>query len=169
MSFIDNVKRSVSALFFNENLLVEISDDEKATTHGVLTLIIAGIATAIATLSPIGLILNPIGLIIVFFIVYSISHLIAKFLLGGQATGTQYFRALSNAFVIYWFTFIPFVGIFLQIIAGLWLLALNIFILNKVHKLSMAKAVILGLLPIILLILLVVGLFGLILWAIGLL
>tara|TARA_Y100000294_G_C8421010_1_gene282802 strand:- start:372 stop:653 length:282 start_codon:yes stop_codon:yes gene_type:complete len=69
--------------------------------------------------------------------------------LGGQATGAQYFRSLSNCFVLEWLTIIPFV----QYITGLWLLALNIFILNKIHKLSMVKAIILALLPAILVVL----------------
>ncbi|MEM4347182.1 MAG: YIP1 family protein [Candidatus Altiarchaeota archaeon] len=167
MPFIDNIKRSVAALFFNEKLIVEISNDEKATNYGFLTLVIAGIASAIATLDPIGLIIYPISIIISFFVGYSIYHLIAKFLLGGQATGVQYFRALSNVFVVYWFTFIPIIGIFLQFIAGLWILALNIFILNKVHKLSMVKAVLLGLLPIIVLVLIVVLFSGIFLYMLG--
>ncbi len=152
MSFGENVKNSFKVLGFNENSLLEISNNEKATGYGFLTLVIAGIAMAISQLNPLGLILNPISLIIGLFIGYSIYHFIAKFILGGQATGMQYFRSLSNSFVIYWFTFIPNIGVFLQLIAGLWLMIINIFILHKVHKLSMVKAVILGLLPFVLLI-----------------
>jgi len=150
MSFKENIKNSLGILFFKEKPLIEISNSEKATGYGFLTIIIAGIAIAISQLNLIGLIFTPISLIIGFFVGYSIFHLIAKFILGGKATGTQYFRSLSNAFVIYWFTFIPFIGVFLQFIAGLWFIALNIFILHKVHKLSKVKAIILGLLPFIL-------------------
>jgi len=149
MSFKENIKNSFGILFFKEKPLIEISNSEKATAYGFLTIVLAGIAIAISQLSLIGLIFTPIYLIIALFVGYSIFHLIAKFILGGKATGTQYFRSLSNAFVIYWFTFIPFIGVFLQFIAGLWFIALNIFILHKVHKLSKVKAIILGLLPFI--------------------
>lgn len=152
MSFTDNIKNSFKVLGFNENSLVEISNNEKATGYGFLTLVIAGIAMAISQLNPLGLILNPPLLIIGLFIGYLFYHFIAKFILGGQATGRQYFRSLSNSFVIYWFTFIPIIGIFLQFIAGLWLMIINIFILHKVHKLSLLKAIILGILPSVLLI-----------------
>lgn len=163
MSFKENIKNSVGILFFKEKPLVEISNNEKATGYGFLTLIIAGIALAISQLSLVGLILFPIYLIIGLFVGYSIFHLIAKFILGGKATGTQYFRSLSNAFVIYWFTFIPTIGVFLQFIAGIWFIAINIFVLHKVHKLSKPKAIILGLLPLIIsliLVILTVGYFG---------
>ena len=149
MSFGENIKKSLNVLVFNEKALTEISNNEKATGYGFLTLIIAGVATAIASLNIIGIILNPIAVIIGLFIGYSIYHFIAKLLLGGKATGAQYFRSLSNSFIVYWFTFIPILGIFLQMIAGLWLIAINVFILNKVHKLSILKSVLLGLLPII--------------------
>mgnify|MGYP001265595693 CR=1 FL=1 len=154
MSFGENIKNSLKILVLNEQALIDISNNEKSTLYGFLTLIIAGFATAIASLSLFGLILYPIITIIGLFIGYSIYHFIAKFILGGQATGLQYFRALSNSFVIYWFTFVPFLGIVLSIFAGLWLIIVNIFILLKVHKLSKAKAIILGLLPVILFIIL---------------
>jgi hypothetical protein len=158
MSFGENVKNSLKILSFNEKATVDISNNEKATGYGFLTLILACVAITISYLNPIGLISIPFY-IIGFIIFYSIYHFIAKFILGGKATGTQYFRALSNASIIYWFTFIPFIGQILQIIAGIYLIILDIFILNKVHKLSWAKAVILGLLPIILaaIIMLIVG------------
>jgi hypothetical protein len=149
MSFGENIKNSLKMICFNEQAMTDVSNSDKATGYGFLTLVIAGIAMAISQLNILGLILNPIGLIIGLFIGYSIFHFIAKFILGGQATGVQYFRSLSNSFVVYWFTFIPLIGIILQVLAGLWLMVINIFILHRVHKLSVIKAVILGLLPLI--------------------
>ncbi|MCX6707467.1 MAG: hypothetical protein NT001_05000 [Candidatus Woesearchaeota archaeon] len=158
MSFKDNIKDSLKILTFDETSLTNVSNNTSATGYGFLTLVIAGIAIGISMLNLFSIILNPIVLIIGLFIGYSIFHFIAKFILGGQATGAQYFRALSNSFVIYWFTFIPFLGWILQSIAGFWLLAINIYILNKVHKLSMVKAVILGLLPgVIVIVLVIIG------------
>jgi hypothetical protein len=149
-SFKENIKNSFGILLFKEKPLIEISNSEKATAYGFLTIALAGIAMAISHLDLPGLIFLPINLIVGLFVEYPIFHLIAKFILGGKATGTQYFRSLSNAFIIYWFTFIPIVGMFLQFIAGAWFIAINIFILHKVHKLSKPKAIILGLLPVIL-------------------
>jgi len=159
MSFGENIKNSFKILGLNTQAAATVADDNKSTGYGFLTLILAGVAMAISSLNPFGLILNPIVLIIGFFIGYSIYHFLAKFLLGGQATGTQYFRAFSNSFVVYWITFIPVIGVFLQFLAGLWLMVVNIFILHSVHKLSMVKAIILGLLfpVIVILILLFTG------------
>ncbi len=155
MSFQDNIKDSLKILAFDESALARIADSKEATGYGFATLAIAGIATAVAQLNLVGMISNPVALIIGLFIGYSIYHFIAKFLLGGKATGMQYFRSLSNSFVVYWFTFLPIIGIFLQLLAGLWLLVINIFILNKVHRLSLVKAIILGLLPFVIMLVLV--------------
>ena len=86
-----------------------------------------------------------------FIIGYSVYHFIAKFIFKGKAKGSEYFRALSGCFILYWFTFIPLVGIFLQYLVGLWLFVLNIFILMKVHKLEAWKAILVVLIPLILL------------------
>jgi len=170
MAFGENIKDSLKILFFNETSLIKVSNNASATGYGFLTLVIAGIAMWISSffsdlaLTPIIffvtknfilLILIPIALIIGVFIEYSIYHFIAKFILGGQATGIQYFRSLSNSFIIFWFTFVPFIGVILQYIAWGWLIIINIFILHKVHKLSLAKAIILGLVPIIIVLVLV--------------
>ncbi|MFW6311757.1 MAG: hypothetical protein ACOC1K_05930 [Nanoarchaeota archaeon] len=149
MSYSENIKDSFKILGLNEQALIKVSKDEKATGYGLLTLIIAGIAMAISQLNPFGLVIYPIFLIIGTFIGYSIYHFLAKFILGGKATGSEYFRSLSNSFVLNWLTFIPIVGVFLQFITNIWLTVVHVFILHKVHKLSMLKSIILVLLPMI--------------------
>ncbi len=165
-SYFSSLKDSLKILIFNENALKNVTDNKKATLYGILTIFIVGIATSISTLKPTLIILNSVGMIVFFFISYSIYHFIAKFIFGGQATGIQYFRAISSIFVIYWLAFIPsniITGI-VMVLGGLWLLVANVFILHKTHKLSTFKSIILGLLPLILLIFLII-LFGIALFS----
>ena len=165
ISYSDNLKDSFKILKFDEKSLSKVANNTKATGYGFITLVIAGMLMSLGGLVAsiisgsvmaglmflTGLIFSPINLIVSLFIVYSVYHFLAKFFFGGKATGIQYFRSLSNSFVIYWFAVIPFISV----IANIWLVVINIFILHKVHKLPKGKAIILGLLPIILILLLV--------------
>jgi len=164
MSFIDNIKNSFNILVLNQKALLKVANERNATLYGFLTLALAGFIAALPKLDITYMLLNAAAMVIVVPILYSIYHFTAKFIFGGKATAAQYFRSLSNSFVLYWVTFwlvlIPVVGSSLQTLVGLWMIVVNMFILNKVHKLSVIKSIIVGLIPIILLAILAVILFG---------
>jgi hypothetical protein len=152
----EQIKNSLHMLVFNDKALDNVVKNKKSTEYAFLTIIIAGLAVALGTQQLSGVIVYPLSLIVGLFIGYSIFHFIAKVLLKGKATGIQYFRAIGNAFIIYWFAAIPVLSPTIQFLADLWLVVVNIYILHKVHKLSKPAAVILGLVPII-----IIGLFTL--------
>jgi len=173
-SYFNALKDSLKILVFNEESLQRIANKKKATLYGFITLIIAGILSSIiflpglfsglVYLSIFFIIQNIVGAVIGIFISFSIYHLISKFVFGGQATGVQYFRSLSNIFILFWLTGIPLIGGFIGFFATIWLIVMNIYILRKVHALATWKAVLLGLLPVILIlflgIILVASMFG---------
>ena len=100
----------------------------------------------------------PVLTIVVFIICYSIFHALAK-LLGGKGTGSEYFRALAGAYSVISFielpviTFIHFgvlLGGLVALLFGIWFLCVNTFALRKVHDLTLAKSIILGIvLPVV--------------------
>jgi hypothetical protein len=156
-SYWDNIIASIKILGFNDQALERLSTQKKATLYGFITLAIWGLLGSILTLNLMLIISNIIFTMFIPFISYSIYHLIAKFIFVGKATGAEYFRSISNISIIFWLSIIPFLGgIILIIFGGLYIMAVNIFILNKVHKLSWIKAVVLGLLPLIILIFFVI-------------
>ena len=154
MNYTKYIKTAIKVLIFDDKAYETILKDENSTKYGFLTVLLAGLATSIGSLgfiaSPSSIVTGPILMVVGLFIVYSVYHFLAKFVFKGQATGTQYFRVLSASFILYFISVIPFIGTFLQFLAGLWILIVNIAILNKVHKLTMGKSIVLGLvLPII--------------------
>jgi len=150
MTYANTLSRALKVLTFDETSLNELANDEKATGHGFLTLALVGLAVglfySIFAINPgagIGmLIVFPIYMIIGFIIGYSIYHFLAK-IFGGQATGMQYFRSLSNVMFIIIFSVIPFISYLVSI----YMMFLNGFVLIKVHKLDTWKAVVVVLIP----------------------
>lgn len=164
MTYTNTLARAVKVLTFNENSLNELANDESATGHGFLTLAITGalygilysmmialIMPGMATAGIVSIITYPIMMIIAFIIGYSIYHFLAK-IFGGQATGAQYFRSLSNLMFITVLSVIPVVNFLVSI----YMMVMNGFVLVKVHKLSVGKAVAVVLIPVLFLLGLVI-------------
>ncbi len=165
MDYLTHVKKSLKILTFDGKVVEEISNTPEATKYGILTLALVGVAYAIGNLNIINVLFMPFFFLIGFFVGYSIYHFLAKFIFGGKATGEQYFRVLSNASVAEWVAAIPILGpIISTFIVSLWLIIVNIYVLEKVHKLSWIKAIIVGLIPLIILGILISGV---VLWQLG--
>ena len=143
MGFVEHLQTSVRMMTFDRNAIEEVSDEQGGTVYGFIVLAIAGIASATTfNFRQVGIRMGTLFFIIAIGLLFY--QLIGKRLLEKKATGVQYFRYMSNSAVIYWFTFIPTIGIPLQIFAGSWMMIINIYILTSVHKLSNWKAIITG-------------------------
>lgn len=143
MSFISHIRNSFGMLTLNRESIHEISESHNGTAYGFIVLIITGIASA-TTLDMFLIFRKLMTLLAMLALGLVFYHLIGKRLLENRATGTQYFRYLSNSCIIYWLTFIPVIGVPLQIFAGSWMMIINIMILTKVHQLPPMNAMILG-------------------------
>ncbi len=164
MSYTGYLSNSLKVLLFNAEAAEENAKDSEATKYGFITLAIVGLVSAIinmvlpvpGTAGGLGyadLLLKPIMVIISFIIGYSIYHFLAK-ILGGKATGAEYFRVLSGAMVVSLLTtllialtgvgFPLALGSVSWLLVGGWIMAVNTLVLHKVHQLSVLKAVMLG-------------------------
>ncbi len=149
MSFFNHLRNSAGMLTLNRESIQEISESHNGTAYGFLVLIITGVASA-TTLDMFLIFTKLATLLITLVFGFVFYHLIGKRLLENRASGTQYFRYLSNSCIIYWLTFIPVIGIPLQIFAGSWMMIINVMILTKVHQLPSLNALIVGgLLPLL--------------------
>ena len=150
MSFLDTFRWAFKILCFNEEALLKVINDPDATLYGIIILLIAGITTSIYTFSLSAILLNILYMAIIIFIGYGFFYLISSFLFEGKALAIQYFRAFSVLFAIYWIAIIPFIGSIVVFFGGIWILIANIFILQKVQKISKTKSIVLGLIPLVL-------------------
>ncbi len=124
---------------------LEVAKDEKAFLPGVMVLVIGGVAAgagmlmtgAVAVKDVTFLILAMPFLNVVSYALFMfVFHLIAR-LFGGKATFGEYFRAVSFGSIITWTQVVPLFGM----VASLWSIPVNIFILEKVHGLRRIEAV----------------------------
>ncbi len=170
VTYFSTLKDSVKMLCFDEAAVGRVANSSNATRHGLLTIIIAGIISAIsiAILSwgideyglsdlLIGLAVGPLVYLVATFVWYSIGNFIVKKLFGGMATGVQYFRVISNAFILFWAAdiaeHVPYIGSALATIFGVYLLITTIYFIHKLHKVSVGKSIISVFLPIVLVLL----------------
>ncbi len=164
LSFIDFVKNGFKTLAFNGQAALENANASSATKWGFLMLVIIGIIDGLSSmydwqmggapyLAVKSFLISPFLVILMFFVCYSIFHALAK-VFGGVATGTQYFRVLTAALVINGLTSLVILALkiaggvmlpgSLTILSALWVLAVNAFILIKIHRLSTTKGILLG-------------------------
>lgn len=164
MGYINTLGKALKVLIFDKDAMQSLADDNDATKHGFLTLFLVGLIGSLLMLlfqlmiglvdpSSLGailisLILNPVFVIILFVIGYSIYQFLAK-IFGGKATGVQYFRVMSNVMLVTVPSKIPILGMLINLILAPYLLVLNIFVLKKIHQLSLAKAIIVALIPVV--------------------
>ena len=159
MEFMAHIKKAVNAALFNGQALEELAADKQANGTTFLIIALAGVLyglLAVVTSPLIGiiaLITYPILMIIGFFIAYSIYHFIAK-ICGGEAKGTEFFRGYGSLMVVSWLNIIPFVNI----LVSLWLTALLVFTIHRLHKFNVFKSILIVITPIIIVLLIFGGL-----------
>ncbi|MEM3126814.1 MAG: YIP1 family protein [Candidatus Woesearchaeota archaeon] len=148
------VKNGIEIVKLNESAMRSVAGNKNNFVEALLILIIAGIASAIGQLNPVGIVIYPIGFLIGEFTWIGILWLIAM-LLGGKGSYSEYFKTLVHADVAMWITVIPFIGPLIGALVGLWLIVVAVVITKTIHKLSTLKAVLVILIPIIIILVLV--------------
>ena len=141
-------RQGVEILKLNSQAAENVSKDPKATNYALLYVVLAGVASAIGTLNPFGIVIMPIVMLVGFFVSMGILHLLAK-LFGGQASFKEYYRAMGVGYVGTWIAVIPILGPLLSGLVSLWYIVVNVVVLKAVHKLTTFKAVLVLLIPLI--------------------
>ncbi|MCH8004073.1 MAG: YIP1 family protein [Nanoarchaeota archaeon] len=157
ISFVDSIKQAIEIVKLNGKVAENVSKDQNATLMGILIIAIGGFLSQITGLNILVIVSSLVILIIGYFIVVGILHIVAR-LFGGQAKYIEYFRAVSYASILSWLgilAIIPFLGIIISFLISIWGIVVGVVILENVHKLTRGKAIIVVLLPFILLTLLV--------------
>ncbi len=151
MKYTEYIENSFRLLFCKEEALTSIVNENKAFLYGIITLLIAGVTTSFYSFNILTYLFNILSLLGIVVIGFFFYYLLAVGIFSSQAKMIEYSKALLAPLIIYWVAIIPVIGFYVEILGSLWFFIVNIFLLRKLHKLSTGKAVILGLLPLILL------------------
>lgn len=150
MSFGDYIKKGWEVVKLQGEAVDLLSGDEKGFGPGLGILAIAGVCSAIGTLSPLGIIYMPIMLIVGIFVVVGIMHFVATTFLGGKGQFREVFVPLSCAHLLLWVSIVPLMGTVLSALAAIWMLVVSVVIIERVHKIDRAKAIIVVAVPVVL-------------------
>jgi len=143
------IEKALLILQLKEEAIKETSEKPEYFGWGVLIVAVAGLAGPIGSLKFFpGIIVGPITAVIGAFIAVGILWIIAK-IFGGKGEYMAYFRPLAMADIIQWVTVIPFIGVFLGSLAGIWQIVVAIKTTQVVHEMDMPKAIVVVLIPIV--------------------
>ncbi|MCS4542217.1 MAG: YIP1 family protein [Euryarchaeota archaeon] len=161
------------AVMLEQPVYAEIRDDPNALGQSFLVVLLSGICQGIgyfflltfagAMFGPFGMMggglagaalatVVPILAIIGWFISSGIVHLFAL-LLGGKANFTGFLRAMGFAYAPAALGIIPIIGAF---IGGIWVFICEVFAVKVVHELTLGRALLALLLPVIIVIIFVI-------------
>lgn len=149
MKFGDYVKKGIEVAQLKKDVVQMLAADKDAFGPALGILAIGGVCGAIGALSLWGIIVMPIARVVGMFIVVAIMHFVATSFMGakgGQFSGL--FVPLSCASVITWVGIIPFIGPVLVFLAGLWLLAVAVIVIEHVYQIDRTKAIIVVAVPV---------------------
>lgn len=137
---------ALDILKLDKKAIKKVAKDKEACKWGVLFMVIAGLAGAIGIFNPLMLIWMPISYIISFSIAIAIFWLFAR-MFGGKAKLVEQYRAQSIGIVGYWVGVIPFIGPMLLWLIEIWYLVISVKIIEELHGISRAKAILSVVLP----------------------
>lgn len=169
MSFVDYLKKGWEAVQLKMEAIESLVADEKAFGPAIGILAIGGLAMAVGTMNPGGIILFPIIFVAGAFIATGLMHLAASLIFGGTGEFKSLINVIGCASVIRWVAVVPLLGPALMVLSGLWLLVIGVLTVEKTYKLDRGKSVVVVAVPVILAVVLgvlfsaVVG-FSLLMW-----
>ena len=162
MSFKSSFHHSLKMFKLDEKAIRSLSEDKHATGWGILFIILAGIALAIGTMQvlqdmpPLIILGAPILLLISSFIGISVLYFLSEFL-GGKGSFAPFYRAYSHMYFFNIVALIPFIGLILSSLVGIWQIIMAIYITKVVRKVTLTKAAIVVLIPVLVIIILAIA------------
>jgi len=145
----------------DEKAIRSLSEDKHATGWGIVFIILAGIALAVGTMQvlpqmPALIILGgPLLFLIVSFIGIAVLYLFSESL-GGKGSFAPYYRTYSHMYFWNILAILPFVGLILSSLVGIWQIIMAIYVTKVVRKVTLTKAAIVVLVPVLVIIILAV-------------
>jgi len=148
MTFGEYFKQGIELIKLNGDTAKKLAADEKAFLTAILFIVIGGLASAIGSLNLGALVAGPIAIIVMYFIIVGVFHLLAK-LFGGKGTYMGLFRAMGIASILGWVTVVPIIGPILSPLVLIWSIVMDVVIIKNVHELSTGKAVWVVIIPLV--------------------
>ena len=150
MSFVDYLKKGWEAVQLKTEAIESLAADEKAFGPAIGILAIGGLALAVGSMNPGGIILFPIIFVAGAFIAVGLMHLAASLIFGATGEFKSLINVIGCASIIRWIAVVPLLGPTLMVLSGLWLLVIGVLAVGEVYKLDRGKSVVVVAVPVVL-------------------
>jgi hypothetical protein len=150
VNFLDYLKKGWEAVQLKMEAIESLASDEKAFGPAIGILAIGGVAMAIGTFNPVGIILYPIVFVVGAFVAVGLMHLAATLIFGATGDFKSLINVIGCASIVRWIGVVPLLGPVLTVLAGLWLLVVGVLTVEKTYKLDRGKSVIVVAVPVVL-------------------
>ncbi|MCM2326011.1 MAG: YIP1 family protein [Candidatus Woesearchaeota archaeon] len=147
---IEYIKRGFAIFRLDESEIKNAAKDPNSTSYVFLIVMLVGAAQAIGSLklSPSMLAFYISSAFIGAILGTMVLHFLA-WLFGGKATFLEFFRPIGMSYVVMWITIIPVIGPAISGVIGIWYVAVNLAVIRIVHRLSLGKAALVILIPVL--------------------
>ncbi len=150
MNLVDYLKKGWEAAQLKMEAIESLATDEKAFVPAIGILAIGGLAMAIGTLNPRGIILFPIIFVVGAFVALGLMHLAATLIFGAKGDFKSLVNVIGCASIIRWVAVVPLLGPALMVLSGLWLLVVGVLTVEKGYELDRGKSVVVVAVPVVL-------------------
>ncbi len=148
MNFKESLSNALDIIKLDSSAVHDVAKDKQATGWAFLIVVLAGVASAIGALNPVGVISFPIFMILA-LLLWALVLWVLAMIFGGKAGFMELFRPLGHRTLLVWVTVIPFIGPILGFFAGIWSLVMDVVIVREVFGFTTGRAVIVVLIPVV--------------------
>jgi len=142
MGFMDYLKKGWEVVQLKTDAIDQLAADEKAFGPAIGILAIGGVCGALGIFNLPGIVMFPVMRVIGFFIFIGIIHFVSTSMLGGKGDFKAVFIPPAVGSFISWVGIVPFLGVFLAGLAGIWMLVVTVLTVERVYGLERGKAII---------------------------
>ncbi len=150
-NFVEYVKRALEIVQLNGDEIDRIKRDEDAFTIGLVIIVLSGVAAAIGSMAPFGVVVIPVFTLIGAFVGSGILHLIATVAFKGEGEFLDFFRPFSFAYILTWVSVIWVLNFVLAPLAFVWMCVVWVVCVERVYGLERPKAIATVAIPVVVL------------------
>ena len=162
-NFVEYVKRALEIVQLNTDEIDSVKGDEEAFTIGLVIIALSGVAAAIGSMAPFGVVVLPVFYFIGAFIGSGILHLIATVAFKGEGEFLDFFRPFSFAYVLTWVSVVWVLNFVLTPLAFVWMCVVWVVCVERVYGLDRPKAIATVAIPVVVITVLLMMFFAVVL------
>jgi len=148
VDWIKPIKQAVQIYKLDKKAISEVATGGDSTRNAIIIVVIGGVLSGIAAGSISFVLISPLVQLLGLGITAGFYHFLAR-LFGGKGGSMQLFRVFGYTYIVYWLSVIPLIGSIILLLSIFWTIIVSIVVLKELYNMTTMRAVIVGLIPLI--------------------